>query len=40
MSYRNLQGFKTKWEFEVAEMVMKNYNHKHNYEYKFKTYGY
>ena len=34
MSYRNLQGFKTKWEFEVAEMVMRNYDYKHNMLYK------
>jgi hypothetical protein len=36
MSYRNLQGFKTKWEFEVAEMVMRKYDYKQNYIYRFK----
>lgn len=31
-----LKQFKTRNEFEIAEMVMRFYNYKHNYQYKLK----
>jgi hypothetical protein len=34
MSYRNLQGFKTLIDFQIAEMVMRHYDYKHNILYK------